>query len=919
MEGDRGTRGPGAKTCAGSRDGCFGGKGRCCSSRRRRRPVPLSVILLPDTEASGSLATYPQPEAVKQGLHTSKAIPDGNFRKHYPVVEEGHVGSELGSQRRLSAYPNPCGPSEVLGLPLSGPGLQVCIPSLRPVDSPKSVHQSYTGGGFSSAKSGNQRLRLYRRLVDSGCVGERGSVGGDDNDYVAGEVGMAPESREVEFDAESGGGLPRGQAGSAAGFSGTLGEEMGEDGGVFQQFSSQACPSSERLARSSRLYGQSDGGSSTLQTVHETNTGACPEVLQAVRGSDDRNDQYTRGVDSTHIVVDGQKQCLPGQAFSRSSSDDHHHNGCFTIGLGSVVGGQHSVRDLDGVGVRISYQLVGVDGGLAGLSCVEGGSERSSGDSLHRQLDNGSLYKSSGGNPFAISVPISNGSPATLPDTEHRFESVASGGSRKHHGGRPFQGKVLSKRVESIADVGGSPLSVVRTTSCGLVRDLPQQEAGDVCVKELRSGSLGGGRSVVRLGQPLGLRLSSAGTDSASSQQSGIVGNAAHSSGSVLAESTLVSDVDGSTGRLSVPVSSKGGPSDTGQRQDPPQKLTPPTPLCLEVIRCRLREAGLQGEAVELVAKSRRGSTIRTYDSRLGGYYAWARRKHIRPLEASLIQMVDFFVHLFQKGLQVSTIRHYRSAIGAVHTGFDDGSGVSDSVVLRNLFRGMFNSRPPPRRLAPAWSINEVLVALARPPYEPMESASLDLITSKTAFLIAAASGRRRSCIHALTVQEGFLRFTSTGVTLLPNPTFLAKNQTADFTPEPMFLPKLLERSMTAEDKYWCPVRALKWYLKRTSHLRSSDQLFLQVKKPHAPASKATISRWISELIKGIVRSPCGVRTHDVRGQAASKAWFSRVPLEEILKAATWKTASTFVSCYLTDVLSAEGEFSRSVLRVPSS
>lgn len=111
----------------------------------------------------------------------------------------------------------------------------------------------------------------------------------------------------------------------------------------------------------------------------------------------------------------------------------------------------------------------------------------------------------------------------------------------------------------------------------------------------------------------------------------------------------------------------------------------------------------------------------------------------------------------FQEGKQVSTIRNYRSAIAAVHKGFHDGSSLGDNPIIGQLLRGMFNRRPPIRRLAPSWSINDVLSQLAKTPYEPLHSATLDLLSHKTFFLIATASGRRRSCLHALTVKPGFL------------------------------------------------------------------------------------------------------------------------------------------------------------------
>ena len=160
-----------------------------------------------------------------------------------------------------------------------------------------------------------------------------------------------------------------------------------------------------------------------------------------------------------------------------------------------------------------------------------------------------------------------------------------------------------------------------------------------------------------------------------------------------------------------------------------------------------------------------------------------------------------------------------------------------------------------------------------------MHNATLDLLSHKTFFLIASASGRRRSCLHALTVKPGFL-----------DPQFLAKNQSATFTPQEIFLPALDTISSVQEDKRWCPVRALKWYVERTRAFRTSDRLFILPRRPHSPASKDIISSWIVDLIRPHLQQDERARAHDIRGHATSRAWFRGVPLEGIIRAAAWKT-----------------------------
>ena len=280
--------------------------------------------------------------------------------------------------------------------------------------------------------------------------------------------------------------------------------------------------------------------------------------------------------------------------------------------------------------------------------------------------------------------------------------------------------------------------------------------------------------------------------------------------------------------------------------------------------------------------------------------------------------MADFFIHLFDKGLALPTIRSYRSAIGAVHKGFEDGTLVSNAPALTKLFRAFFLKRPPIRKLLPSWSLPRVLEALARQPFEPLAKASLMDLTIKTAFLVALASGQRRSTLHALSTAPGHIRWERDGVRLIPRPDFIAKNQTAKNKTVEIFLKPISAISSINEDKVWCPVRALKWYLDRTKNHRRHEQLFITCKEPYSPASKDTVSRWIVKAIKAAgdsaLMSDASPRAHDTRGVSASWALFAGISQEDIIRAAYWSTPNTFVSCYLKDVPASEMVFSQAAL-----
>ena len=417
------------------------------------------------------------------------------------------------------------------------------------------------------------------------------------------------------------------------------------------------------------------------------------------------------------------------------------------------------------------------------------------------------------------------------------------------------------------------------------------------------------------LEQPLDLRLSSLETSSHNPAETVPVQGGHVASGSVLAEPTLVPADPPATCGSSLQVSEPATATIPEQRPSTSSRPQSGSLDSMEIVNRRFQAAGLSHRAAELATQARRGSTSKTYNSRLEKYFQWSTSLSKDPLEASVDDVCSFFIHLFDEGKQVSTIRNYRSAISAVHKGFQDGTTLSNNEAVSKLLRGMFNSRPPVRKLAPTWSINDVLRSLQGSPYEPMDRAPLDALTHKTLFLVAAASARRRSELHALSVKRGFIRFTPAGVHLLPDPSFLAKNQSASFTPKAIFLPSLSSASSIREDRLLCPVRALKWYAHRTKLLRQSSNLFILPRSPYSPASKDTISKWLIRLILPHVQPNEYVRAHDIRAHASSKAWFQGVPLQDIMDAAAWKTPSSFVSCYLTDIISSDSNFARAVLR----
>ena len=135
-------------------------------------------------------------------------------------------------------------------------------------------------------------------------------------------------------------------------------------------------------------------------------------------------------------------------------------------------------------------------------------------------------------------------------------------------------------------------------------------------------------------------------------------------------------------------------------------------------------------------------------------------------------------------------------------------------------------------RLLPSWNLS-----LTKAPFESIKEASLKHLTFKTVFLLALGLSKRRSEIHSW--QNKNIRHQSdwSKMSLYPSPSFLSKNQLTKEGPDSVAsvvipaLAPILDKSLKS-DRSLCPIRALRYYLDRTSDLRQNKELvFVYFKK----------------------------------------------------------------------------------------
>ena len=327
-----------------------------------------------------------------------------------------------------------------------------------------------------------------------------------------------------------------------------------------------------------------------------------------------------------------------------------------------------------------------------------------------------------------------------------------------------------------------------------------------------------------------------------------------------------------------------------------------------------LQSGGFSKSLAARISHPQRDSTRRVYQSRIRVFVAWAEDNEVDPSCPSIPQLASFLEFLFvEKKLNPRSIRGYKSALTDYFSPLV--VDISGSDELSRLLTSFFNERPPVVSSILPWDLRLVLDCLTKSPFEPLALASLKLLSLKTVFLVALASGSRRSELHALEFKS-FKRSKQDGmefVSFSPLLGFLAKNQApTDSGSRTITIPSLKNflgpDLRDTSDRSLCPVRSLKYYIEATKNMREGKtRLFISFKpNKQGDICAITISSWLRNVIQLAYQSnmsdvPSGVKPHQVRSASSSWSLKGGVSLSHLMGACFWKGHNTFTSFYLKD------------------
>ena len=803
-------------------------------------------------------------------------------------------------------------------VPLSEPVVPVSGTSLWPVNSSHGVHWCGQRGQVNGSVTGYKNPPVPRRLVDSSPYQRILPPGNPVPPSPLPGVGLDGKHAKIRTGTPTSLRLRRLPVRPTQRSSQAYSKPLRKNNSAFTE---QILPSenfhvSYRSSHCDRKTGD------PRQTAHETYSVAPQETLESPRisGKGDPNSEVSPSVPA---VVDPRGKCPKGSALTPPATRSSNLYRRLKRRLGCSLRRLHSKRYLVSARKQVAHKLLRTKSRVVSTKKIPTFSARKGRPDCHRQHYGCSIHQQGRRYEVRLTLCPSLAAPMLVQPQSNSTEGQTHS--------RPSECNcrqiVSPKAGHSDGVVPPSrdlrpPLSNLALSPSGHVCNKVQLQASSICVPNSRPKGLVSGCSDIILGGPGHVPLPPSVSDGEGGQQA-VRSLVSQSNPDCpgMAQHALVLGPSGAICEGSSLSSTPPRSSDPTFQQGTSQGSDKPKSPCLAPRAQTIKEQGFSSPVASRIEAPQRRSTRTVYEAKWAVFVRWCETSQVDFRNPSIKQIADFLLHLFQeKNLQPSTIDGYRSAIAdklgntSVNVGKDDN--------LTRLLDSFHRDRPKGRRGVPAWNLSLVLHQLTKAPFEPLRKASLKHLTFKTVFLLALASGKRRSEIHAWLNKNIRHQADWSKVSLYPSPSFLAKNHLAKEGPEcvaPVVIPALaptLDKSLK-EDRSLCPVRALRYYLDKTQDLRTGKELvFVSFKQGfNKDISPATISSWIKQTVVLCYDlsdqdslTLHQVKAHDVRAFAASKAFQGGISLDQILAACHWKSHNTFTQFYLKDVAWADKE-----------
>ena len=357
----------------------------------------------------------------------------------------------------------------------------------------------------------------------------------------------------------------------------------------------------------------------------------------------------------------------------------------------------------------------------------------------------------------------------------------------------------------------------------------------------------------------------------------------------VLAAPAMVLD-SASRGSLPSPPSSSNIESDSQRFESLCSRLCNFQVTRLDFLR-EAYSGCFSGAVIDFLLSSLRDSSYRQYESVWRAFQRFCARES--PLCINLDLVLRFLLFLFtDRGYQVNTIASIKSAlVKPLMVGFKlDINDIACSDVLRS----MWLKRPGRPFVEPQWDLDRVLDFVSSSNFNV--NTSKYYLVMKCILLMGLALGMRISEFHSLLRGSRYIQFgrNDLSVTILPNATFLCKNESPLFRRSPLVLKAFLNSDGTHHTL--CPVACLRQYLNATSKFKSRSLFINPV--TGAVCNKGRIVYHFRKLIE-LAQPGTYSRFQDLRKLSSWKAFWGKMTTSRIRSRGFWRGNSALARRYL--------------------
>ena len=291
--------------------------------------------------------------------------------------------------------------------------------------------------------------------------------------------------------------------------------------------------------------------------------------------------------------------------------------------------------------------------------------------------------------------------------------------------------------------------------------------------------------------------------------------------------------------------------TDYSSRESVPSLSTGFKPSRVDTVTNGLKAVGFSKDAINIALLAHRESTTRQYQTVWNYFLEFLNKDSISSTDIRAGTVPNFLsVHAKHFGRQYRTLSGYRSALRhpiLLATGVDIINFPSDFFQ-----RGLFAFNPPLKaKEMPKWSLDDLLIYLKCPVFEPLETASFSKLLLKTLCLLIIATGRRIGDIANLS-RFSFPHSSYDSLCLKWVRSYNPKFRTPNWSPSVPSIGYLRHPS----GGVLCPVRAYTIYLKRISPWiaclpRPTRHPYLWISNTSASRiPKAQLSRLLISLVK---------------------------------------------------------------------